>query len=399
VSGLPTKAGKDGYVAAGLTGIAIVGCGYVADYYRQCLALQADVLQLCGVYDRDSQRLAAFSACWGDRTYAALDSVLNDDDVKIVVNLTDPESHFAVTHAAISAGKHVYTEKPLAMTAAQARELRDAAQQAGVRLAAAPCNILGEAAQTMWASIRSGAIGKPLLVYAELDDGMIHLAGYDKWISRSGRAWPARGEFETGCTFEHAGYVIGILVAMFGPVRAVTSWSSLLLADKRVEPPLSHPAPDFSTGVLEFANGVAARLTNSINAPYDHRLRIVGDAGTMEMQEPWDYACPVTLRRPASTRIARYIERRFNGLGGSRRIKPVRATPFRGGRGHPSMDFMRGVAELATAVRDNRRCRLDADLAVHITEVTEMLQHPDRFERPANVTSSVEPMEPMEWAR
>lgn len=382
-----------------MTGIAIVGCGYVADYYRQCLALHPDVLQLCGLYDRDSLRMAAFSACWGDRTYSALDGLLNDAAVQIVINLTDPESHYAVTQAAIFAGKHVYSEKPLAMTAAQARELRDAAQSAGVQLAAAPCNVLGEAAQTMWASIRTGAIGKPLLVYAELDDGMIHLAGYDKWISRSGRAWPARGEFATGCTFEHAGYVIGILVAMFGPVHSVTSYSSLLLADKQVEPPLAHPAPDFSTGVLEFGNGVAARLTNSIIAPYDHRLRIVGETGTLEMQEPWNYACPVTLRRPATTRLARYVERRFNGFGGARRVKPVRATPFRGGRDHPTMDFMRGIAELASAVRENRHCRLDAELAVHIAEVTEMLQHPDRFKCPANVLSTVEPMDPMEWAR
>ncbi|MDP4593245.1 MAG: Gfo/Idh/MocA family oxidoreductase, partial [Beijerinckiaceae bacterium] len=281
----------------------------------------------------------------------------------------------------------------------QAVELRSLAREAGMHLAAAPCNVLGEAAQTMWQGLRSGIIGKPALIYAELDDGMIHLANYQQWISRSGRVWPARGEFETGCTFEHAGYVITILAAMFGPVRQVTAFSSLLIKDKQTSPPLDHPAPDFSTGMLEFDNGVVARLTNSIIAPYDHRLRIIGEAGTLEMREPWDYACPVTVRRPAQSRMARFLERRFNGIGGAKTLKPVRKTPFSGGRGHPTMDFMRGVAELAQSMQQGRRCRLDEDLAVHVTEVTEMLQHPDRFERPAKVQSTFQPMQPMDWAQ
>ena len=63
-----------------------------------------------------------------------------------------------------------------------------------------------------------------------------------------------------------------------------------------------------------------------------------------------------------------------------------------------TLDFLRGVAETAAAIREDRPCRLDPELAVHITEVTEMLQHPDRFERPAAVASSCPPIAPMPWA-
>ncbi len=366
--------------------------------YRQCLALHEQELRLCGVYDRDPARLTAFTACWGDRTYRSLAELLDDPQISILVNLTDPESHFDVTSAAVAAGKHVYTEKPLAMTAVQAIELRDHARQAGVRMAAAPCNILGEAAQTMWQSLRAGAIGRPVLAYAELDDGMVHRANYRQWVSRSGRIWPARGEFETGCTLEHAGYAITPLVAMFGPVRRVTAFSALLIPGKQTDPALDHPAPDFSTGMLEFDKGVVARITNSIVAPYDHRFRIVGEGGSLELREPWDYACPVMLRHPANSRLTRFMERRFNGWGGAKRVKPARAPQFRAGKNYPTMDFMRGVAELARAIGEGRRSRLDEDLAVHVTEVTEMLQYPERFERPAVVRSTLEPLEPMDWA-
>ena len=83
--------------------------------------------------------------------------------------------------------------------------------------------------------MRAGAIGAPRLVYAELDDGMIHKVDYRNWVSRVGKPWPAHGEFETGCTFEHAGYVLTILCAMFGPARRVTAFSALLVADKQTD--------------------------------------------------------------------------------------------------------------------------------------------------------------------
>ncbi|WP_020179866.1 Gfo/Idh/MocA family oxidoreductase [Methylopila sp. M107] len=383
---------------AELTGIAIVGCGYVADSYRECLRLHDGELALRGVWDHDPERLAAFVSCWGDRAYRSIDEVLADRAVEIVVNLTTPEAHAEITDAAIAAGKHVYSEKPLAMTLQEAELMRDKARAAKVRLAAAPCNLLGESAQTLWAAVRGGRIGRPMLAYAELDDGMIHRADYYNWISRSGRPWPARGEFETGCTFEHAGYAITVLAGIFGPVRRVTAFSSLLAPDKRTDPPLAHPAPDFSVGCLEFDDGVVARVTNSVVAPYDHRMRIVGEEGTLEVAEPWDYASPVRLRKPSSGRLSRLIERRLGGLAPAPRLPAVRKTPFKGGRGKPTMDFMRGVAELAGAVRQGRPCRLDEDFAVHITEVTEMLQHPERFPRPALVSSNFAPIAPMEWA-
>ncbi len=380
------------------SGIAFVGCGFVADFYRQCLSLHADSLRLLGVYDRDPERLRAFTQCWSDRAYRSLDELLADPKVEIVVNVTSAESHFEVTEAAIAAGKHVYTEKPLAMTTGQALQLRDRGRGAGVRIAAAPCNLLGESAQTAWGAIRAGRIGRPALVYAELDDGMVHLADYRNWVSRSGRRWPARDEFAVGCTFEHAGYAITVLAAMFGPVRRVTAFSGLMVPNKMTDPPLPAPAPDFSVGVLEFDHGVAARLTNSIVGPYDHRMRIVGEEGVIEIREPWDYACPVRLRRPARNRLARLAERRLGGLPAAT-IKPARAPQFRGGRGRPTMDFLRGVAELAEAIRQGRRSRLDEDFAVHVTEVTERLQFPARFEGARDVRSSFAAIEPMDWAR
>jgi predicted dehydrogenase len=381
------------------TGVAIVGCGYIADAYRHCLGFHESELRLAGAFDRDPIRLQAHAAYWGGRTYSSIDDLLADDTSEIVLNLTDPENHAEITRTALLAGKHVYSEKPLAMTRAEAMELRDLAARKGLRLAAAPCNILGESAQTLWKTLRSRAIGSPRLVYAELDDGVIHRANYRDWTSPSGKAWPARGEFQSGCTFEHAGYVLTLLCAFFGPARRVTAFSSLLIADKRTDPPLPNPAPDFSVGLIEFDKGIVARVTNSIVSPYNHRLQVIGEDGTLEMREPWDYACPVKLRGISQGRLTRFLERRFNGIGSAKTVQSVRRPAMRPKRGEPTMDFVRGVAELASALRDDRPSRLDADFAVHIAEITEILQHPDRFERPASVESSFAPIAPMDWAK
>lgn len=379
------------------THIAFVGLGYVADMYRDALHRHGDVIVLSGVYDHNPERCSAYAAYWGDRLFPDLDALLAEKEVEIVVNLTDPENHETVTRAALAAGKHVYSEKPLAMTTATARALAQEAAEKGLRLAAAPCTQLSESSQTLIRAVRSGIIGDVRLIYAEIDDGMIHRAPYRDWSSASGAPWPARGEFEVGCTFEHAGYYISLLVGLFGPVETVTSFSSVQIDDKRTDPPLFGGAPDFSAGCLTFAGGVVARLTCSVIAPYDHRFRVIGEEGVLALNECWDYGAPVRLQKTATTRLGRAIEKRRPGLL-AKKMPLVRTPPWKSRRGGFGMDFPRGIAELARSIREDRPSRLSPELAVHVTEVTEMLQHPERFERPATVESTCPIPDLMEWA-
>ena len=144
----------------------------------------------------------------------------------MVLNLTNPRSHHEVSKAALLAGKHVYSEKPLAMTMVEATELVELAEQHGLRLASAPCSVLGETAQAVLKALREKAVGTVRDVYAEMDDGMVHRMNYRSWKSVSGVSWPYKDEFEIGCTLEHAGYYLTWLVAMFGAAESVTSFAS-----------------------------------------------------------------------------------------------------------------------------------------------------------------------------
>lgn len=379
------------------TGIAYIGCGYVADFYQSCMPNSADMLDVRGVWDRNPDRLAQFCDFYDLRAYGSLEELLSDPDVTIIINLTNPDQHYTVSKACLEAGKHVYSEKPLAMDLDEARELVALAEEKGLLIAAAPSSVLGETAQTLWRTIRRAIGGTPRLIYAELDNGMIHRMGCETWRSISGAPWPAEDEFQTGCTMEHAGYVVSWMAAMFGPVRRIVAHSALLFPDKGIHTPENYTTPDFSVGVLEFDNGVFARITNSF-ARRDHRFRIFCEDGDITVPDPWNFASPVIFTPLLKTRLQRILERR---LGYRRQIRqtPVRKVRIAQVKDAPNpMDFTRGPKEMAEALSAGRPSRLGGQFALHITEVALALQHREPFGTDYQVTSDFAPMEPMPWA-
>jgi predicted dehydrogenase len=381
--------------------LAVVGCGFVADFYLKTLANYPH-LKVLGVMDQERDRADRFAKYYNLTVYDTLEKVTRDERVQIVLNLTNPRSHYIVTRACLMAGKHVYSEKPLATQYAQAEELVQLAVERNVQLSGAPCGVLGEAAQTAWHALRHNAIGTVRLVYAELDDGMIHRMNYRAWNSDSGSPWPWKDEFEVGCTLEHAGYYVTWLVAFFGPAKRVTSFASVRISDKSTDVPIMAMAPDFATASIEFASGVVARVTCSVIAPHDHQLRIFGDEGALSVPECWHYESPVFVKR--HTRLGRLADRypllsAVPGIGPAR--YPRKSGPpwrhrYRGTHQH---DFARGVAELAAAINEGRQSRLSVSFALHVNEIVLAMQHPDIMGSPRVLTSTCEQMEPMPWAR
>jgi len=388
--------------------LAFIGCGFVADPYASTLKDHPE-LKLLGVFDHNQQNQEAFCRRWPARRYSSLDEMVGDPDVEMVVNLTNPRSHFQVTKRCLEAGKHVYSEKPLAMTSDVARELVNLARQKGVRLASAPCSLLSETAQTVWKALDDGLIGKVRLVYANFDDGMIapKMSPWN-WRNEAGIAWPAKDEFEVGCTYEHAGYVLTWLAAFFGPAKAVTAFASCQIPDKGI--PVEKMAPDFTVGCVEYADGIVARVTCSLVAPKDKSLVIIGDDGILTVDDVRDERCRVCLQpTPPSRRVAA-VERRVNRWRRLLRLPWAerdwhfrRKLPFvrkPHGRfvsdGKP-VDFCRGPAEMAGAIREKRPCRLPAELGLHTIELLEALQYPQRFGGRREMESFFDPIEPLPW--
>ena len=157
--------------------------------------------------------------------------------------------------------------------------------------------------------------------------------------------------------------------------------------------PLNRSAPDLTVACIRFSSGVLARLTCSIVAPHDHRLRLFGENGVLGTDETWDYRSRVWVKRLHSIR------------------RKVFLTPFKinmklRGRGNPilkygtasRMDFWRGAVEMGDSLRENRPCRLSTRFSLHINELTLAISEAGEAGSCRRLETSFEPMEPMPWA-
>lgn len=351
--------------------VGIIGCGYIADYYARTLA-NHDRLIAAAVCDVRAERASAIGNFLCVPAFNSLESFLNKGDVDIVVNLTPHEFHSEITELCLKAGKHVYSEKPFAESVDRGRKLISLAAARDLGLASAPCTVLGEHAQTLWREIRRGSIGKPYLVYAEMDDGAVHQMAYEYWTNSHGVPWPAQSEFTAGCVMEHAAYPLSWLVMLFGPAKSVTAFSSTLIEDKGLSIDSSIMPQDFVVAGITFDHGVAARVTCGVVAERDRRFRVFGEEGVLTINDCWHFGSPVWL--------ARRSQRATSRAGSGVYLHPPEMVPAAKGPRFDhhcgddnDVDYSRGISELAASILERRYCKLDARMALHILEIQQAM--------------------------
>ena len=350
--------------------VAIVGCGNIADRYAERI-VETPGLALVGATDLDRERAERLVATNGGAAYGALDGLLADESIDTVINLTIAAAHAAVTRAALEAGKHVHSEKPLALRYEDARGLVELADSRGLRLSAAPTTLLGEAQQTAWKLVREGAIGRVRVVYAEANWDRL-----ERWHP------DPRGLYEVGPLVDVGVYPLTILTAMFGPVRRVQAYASTL------EPERVHrhgwsfrlEAPDWATATLELADGVVARLTASFYVPPSQQrgLEFHGDDGSLFMATWAEFDSRVELQPRG---------------GAYERVALVRE-PYAG------IDWTRALVDLADAIEHDRPHRSTGEHAAHVVEVLDAARvSAENGGAGVEVHSEFRRPEPLEWAR
>jgi predicted dehydrogenase len=350
--------------------IALVGAGNIADRYAAAIS-DAGELELAGATDPFPGRADALASEYGGVAYPSLDALLGDAAVDTVVNLTPPQAHFEVSAAAIDAGKHVHSEKPLALNHEEARGLVERAQRNGVRLSSAPSTLMGEAQQTAWKLVRENAIGKVRAIYAE--------ANWDRL-----EAWhpDPRSLYAVGPLVDVGVYPLTIMTAMFGATRRVHAFATTLEPERKLldGTPFSPAAPDFVVANLELADGVLARLTATfyVGPSKQRGLELHGDDGALYLPT-WGEA---NSRIEQQARGGEYAE-----------VEPVRE-PF------PGIDWGRALVDLAEAIENDRPHRSSGEQAAHVVEVFDAVRASIAQDGAAvEVHSDFARPEPMEWAR
>lgn len=361
--------------------VGILGCGHVSDQYFEGIA-RSDLLEIVACGDLDLARAEDKAAQHRVRSCTP-EQLINDPEVELVVNLTPPRAHADASLAAIKAGKHVWSEKPLASTLERAREVVAAAESAGVRLGCAPDTFLGGSIQTAIKLVLDGWIGQPVSGVAFVSE-----PGYEHFHPAVHSFYEPGG----GPALDLGPYYVTALVAMLGPVARVTSLARATFPERiahvgpRRGERIPVQVPTHVTGALEFASGALVSVLMSwdvwaTNLPY---LEVYGTAGSLSVANPDEFAGLPRLRRVGSEEL----QQPPPPPGRVPWSEVPLVQPGDVGRGI-------GIAELAEAIRDGRPHRASGELAYHVLEVLTALERSARDGRHVDVASRPVTPEPL----
>jgi predicted dehydrogenase len=325
--------------------VGVVGCGIIATrYVKDSPAFDGWLPVACA--DLDTELANAFATEHGLRALS-VDELIADPEVELVLNLTPPRAHAPVVGAALAAGKHVYTEKPLAATADEARALVAEAARRGLRLGCAPDTFLGSAYETGRRLIEEGAIGRPLGAIAT-----ILVGGPDSWHPNAEMFYRAGG----GPLLDLAPYYLTAIVSLLGPIESVAGFAETptphrtLGAGPRAGEVITVDVPTHAATVLRLEQGALATLVVSFEArgQYLSGLVVHGTEASLVLPDANAFGGDVLLRSgPSDVETVAYEtfgERETRGLG---------------------------IDELVAALREERPHRASGELALHVLEAAE----------------------------
>jgi predicted dehydrogenase len=348
--------------------VALVGCGDISRRYAASLAA-APRIELAGATDLAPERAAGLVAEFGGTHYPSLDAVLADPAVDLVVNLTVPHAHAAVTATCLEAGKHVHTEKPVALSHEEARQLAELAVRRGVRLSCAPSTLLGEAQQTAWKLLRAGALGAVRIAYAEANWGRI-----ESWHPSP------TGLYAVGPVVDVGVYPLTLLTGIFGPARRVLAYGTMLAPERvtRDGVPFRLETADFVVAVVELASGVVVRLTATfyVEPGKQRGLELHGDDGSLYLASWAEFDSRLELAAD----------------GRGYEPVPLVREPY------PGIDWSRALVDLAHAVDEGRPHRAGAEHAAHVVEILSAIGRSLETGGAIAISSDFEQPAPMEWA-
>lgn len=342
--------------------VGIMGCGTISDIYLKNLTtnLQGVSVSACSDISAAAARKAAEK--WRVRAMEP-DELLNSPEIDCILLLTPPKTHFALGMQALSRGKHVYTEKPLAMTSEEAGILLNTAAEKRLRVGCAPDTFLGAGLQTVFSAIDRGMIGKPVAASAFMLCG-----GHEMWHPNPAFYYQPGG----GPLMDMGPYALTALVKIFGPGEEAcamgmrTAQERMIATGPRAGQFFPVQVDTFLSAQVRFVCGAIATLLYSFDtAPTSlPNLEIYGERGTVLAPDP-------------------------NWFGGAVRIGDRKSGTWSDLpllTGYPT-ENMRGigVAEMACAIQNGRPHQADGETGFHVVAIMEAVLRSAAEGRPCRI--------------
>ena len=345
--------------------LGIIGCGTISQAYVDATRTFPilDIVACADAYPEIARKAAER---WGVEALSVED-LLARDDIDIVLNLTIPQAHAAVTVQALEAGKHVHLEKPFALNRVEGQQVLEKAGTLGLRVSCAPDTFLGAGIQTCRRLIDDGAIGKVVAGTA-----FMMIPGHESWHPNPDFYYAEGG----GPVFDMGPYYLTALVNLLGPicqvsaVTATTYKTRTITSEPRKGETIFVEVPTHVSSTLAFHSGAIITLVMSfdVHKHSGHPIELHGETGSMQVPDPNTFGGPVKLA----------LSKRDDW-----KEQPLINSYTENMRGI-------GAADLAYALSVNRPHRCSSKLAFHVLDVMQALHEASDQRTHLTVESSCE---------
>lgn len=355
--------------------VGVIGCGDISGIYLQNGTQVFDVLNIVACADLMEDRAKSRAEEFGIEAVTP-DELLQRDDIDVILNLTVPMAHAEVSLKALENGKHVYSEKTLAVTREDGKKIINLARKKGLKVGCAPDTFLGAGLQTSRKLLDDGWIGKPVGAIA-----FMVACGPETFHPNPGLFY-RKG---AGPLLDMGPYYATALVSHLGAAKRVTGIATMpykekvITAESRYGEIMPIETPTYVNGTIEFANGVCANLITTFDMHYRNWesglpfLQIFGSEGTLSLTDPNFFGGSVKVRR-------------FNG--------EFTEVPLTHGFTENSRSI--GLADMAVSIlTGSDKHRVNGDMAYHVLEILTGILTSSETNRHYQMESSCELPEPM----
>lgn len=353
--------------------IGMVGVGSISGIYLQNLTNTFKEIKLIGVCDLIRERAEAAKEKWNvPKIYDTMYDMFADPEIDIVLNLTRPYQHFEVSKAALLAGKHVYSEKPLGASFEEGVELVRIAEEKGLMIGGAPDTFMGAGIQTCRKVIDSGMIGD---VIGSACFMICH--GHETWHPDPEFYYKYGG----GPMMDMGPYYVTALLNLIGGVKQVTGVTKTNFP-KRIITSEPHYGDvidvDCSThvmGMLHFDSGAVGTIITTFDVYHNEgcRFEVYGTKGTLFVPDPNGFGGPVKLLRPEDGQ-AKELPLMFDYKENSRTL---------------------GLADFAKALETGREFRTSYKQTLHVLEILTAFDKSSKEGKTIDLTTHYERSIPM----
>lgn len=350
--------------------VGLVGCGIISTRYIE-VSRELPEFDISACADAVPAAAKAQSEKYGLRVLSPED-LYAAPDIDMVLNLTPPPAHYSVGKAALEAGKAVYSEKPLAATFAEGKELTALANRRSLRIGCAPDTFLGAGYQSARLYLDEGIVGAPVAATA-----FMMSRGHEYWHANPAFFYKPGG----GPMLDMGVYYLTVLVHLLGPVKRVTgsarsTWSERTIhSEPRKGEVIEVEVPTYVAGLLDFECGAIGTIITTFDTQASGlpRIELYGETGTLNLPDPNTFGGPLQVRTHADDSW-KDLPLRFGHAGNSRGIGP---------------------ADMAVCTVEDEKHRANGEMALHVLEIMESIQAASETGRHVELSTRCERPRPL----